>query len=136
MSNPSYDVDDILNEVRKRREEQEAEIKGAADEKKTSKPAEKPHNNGKNAENASIGIKNEQPEKKERVQTIFAEKKANDSAEVDLFSLSDSYEDPEPLKKSKAEKEKAKKKKKKLNTAARVCIVVAVLAIIAGIAAA
>lgn len=135
MSNPSYDVDDILNEVRKRREEQEAEIKGAADEKKTSKPAEKPHNNGKNAENASVGIKNEQPEKKERVQTIFAEKKANDSAEVDLFSLSDSYEDPEPLKKSKAEKEKAKKKKKKLNTAARVCIVIAVLAIIAGIAA-
>ena len=60
MSNPSYDVDDILNEVRKRREEQEAEIKGAADEKKTSKPAEKPHNNCKNAENVSVCIKNEQ----------------------------------------------------------------------------
>lgn len=135
MSNPSYDVDDILNEVRKRREEQEAKIKGTADGKKTAKPAEKPHNTEKKTEPASFNIKDEQPERKERVQTIFAEKKADDNAEIDLFSLSDSYEDPEPLKKTKAEKAKAKKKKKKLNTAASACIVLAVLAIIAGIAA-
>lgn len=134
MSNPSYDVDDILNEVRKRREEQEAKIKGTADTKKASAPAENPHKTEKKAETASFNIKNEQPKKKETVQTIFAEKKANDNAEVDLFSLSDSFEDPEPLKKSKAEKEKAKKKKKRLNTAAAVCIVIAVIAIIAGIA--
>lgn len=135
MSNPSYDVDDILNEVRKRREEQEAKIKGTAKEKKPSAPAEKPHKTEKKAE-ISFDIKSEKDKTDKRVQTIFPTAKNENPAEVDLFDLSDSYEDPEPLKKSKAEKEKAKKKKKKLNTAATVCIIIAVLAVIAGIAAA
>lgn len=135
MSNPSYDVDDILNEVRKRREEQEAKIKGAAEEKNIPQSAEKSHKIEKKEEDTSFNIKSEQSEVKERVQTIFTKQKTNDNTEVDLFSLSDSLEDLEPLKKSKAKKAEGKKKKKKLNTVANVCIVLAVLAIIAGIAA-
>lgn len=135
MSNPSYDVDDILNEVRKRREEQEAEIKGTAKEKNISKPAEKPYKTEKVKEYASFNIQNEPPEKKAPVHKDAVKKNSKDNSAVDLFSLSDSFEDPEPLKKAKAKSAEKNKKKKRLNKAAAVCIIIAVLAVIAGIVA-
>lgn len=149
MGNPSYDVDDILNEVRKRREEQEAKLKKENEEKskpkseinelKIEKSEPKPIKTEveveKNAENISFNFEDEQPDEPKSAPTVhnIVEKTADENGEVDLFSLSDSLEDPEPLKKIKKKTAENNKKRKNLNKTAIIFVVIAVIALIAGI---
>lgn len=137
MANPSYDIDDILNEVRKRREEQEQVIKGSADaEKKPEISAQKPAVPAKKAEKKpekkteTENKKTAQKEKTYAVNSIKEQRINKDSNdEIDLFSLSDSYEDPAPLVKSKkkAQENKKKKKNKRIKIAVSVILVIAIV---------
>ncbi len=133
MANPSYDVDDILNEVRKRREEQEKKLKA---EKSADKPEpEKTKITENKAEDKPA--ENKEPQKKydggKKTYAASSIKNNSDNKnkdeEVDLFSLSDSYEDPAPLVKAKkkAAEDKKKKKSKKIKTAVCVLLVIAVV---------
>lgn len=142
MANPSYDVDDILNEVRKRREEQENAIKGRANtEKPAGKKPETPEFNDKKSSKPPVKSVAAQPKEtaKKKDERIYAVSSINNKSihknsdeEIDLFSLSNSYEDPEPVKRSKkkAQEDKKKKKSKKVKTA--ICIVLAVAVVLSG----
>ncbi len=137
MANPSYDVDDILNEVRKRRQEQENELKGIT---KAEKPEPKKTETGEKAvekivvkpsPGTSYGDKKAEKPENNYSAAVINKKKSNinNNDEVDLFSLSDSYDDPAVLAKSKkrAAEDKKKKKNKKLRTALSVLLVIAIV---------
>lgn len=174
MGSSSYDIDDILNEVRKRRQEQEIAVKGVAFTAETDeKTPELNENAVENKEENKIVEENLQPESNESenetestevaadnepqeetveepvneneekgfnqddfisnkdIKTKPATQKAD--GEVDLFSLSDSLEDPEVLVKSKKKnEEKKKKKKKKTATIIITVVIILIAALVAG----
>lgn len=94
MSNPSYDIDDILNEVKKRREENETQIKGEPDK---AAEQDKPEPEASDFENAEEVVSAEAEAEAQEVQnsqstTDYSENESdaepvpddeNDSAEPD-----------------------------------------------------
>lgn len=153
MGNPSYDVDDILNEVRKRRMEQEDVIRNgnaekspaAFDETDTEQhensAAEKPvmpkkeKSNGHESDALQKNAGAYKMQEKSSFNVMQEEKaKTADDGEVDLFSISGGYNAdtdlPSKNKRNGRSADKKKKRSKRIKTA--VCIVLAAAIVLSG----
>jgi len=152
MGNPSYDVDDILNEVRKRRMEQENALrngeaeaapadsdikedkkKAASEHEKSAAPAKADFAEEKAAE-FHINTEEEKPQRAPVFQVMQEETADNtDDAEVDLLSLSGGFDAEVDLPSKKKKLSPAdKKKKRSKRIKAAICVVLAVVLVLSG----
>lgn len=104
MEKESYNIDDILSEVKKRREEQERALKGEKpfEEEKQPKTAEA----AKEEEKVSSQKENSQPQKKNPLKVEGEEKPAQEKAEFNetVISKKNDKKDNPPIKSEKKEK--------------------------------